>query len=916
MSSTDVFLGEDGNHHFYHSKDLYIDNKYQDIKPEHDIIKMVDVDYYVDLPFYISYMKPIIMYTLSITDLTYKDDECHYSISNDVLTHHLIGNGKYKHKLWKYDQDHILVHYGLNTYYCSLDIRPVDKIHMAVLIVPERKIYTPIARLFFTQNLHRLSTKSDHPDFNLLTFRRHDKTYISLSRVSFPNDSALIPLNTFQCIKGNLDHDKKAILATVERFLRTINESTLNLEIATATQLCFDYIQATAGRPIVYDSDAFALSDADVNYRPSSFASIHGEEVKSYGRLIMKPILDEGKVPTFGPDSDRVIISERLYKVAPQEQRLKSSILNYMEEFAKLLIPKPHTLTPLSEEQVDEVQVKPTQRSSFERVLSILGWRIRGPQAFQKKEPYSSIKAPRNITNCSVQHRVRYSRYTFPLATLLKSTEWYAFGNSPSAIATKVHEICQRSTTVLPTDFSKFDGTHSYALHILEKLILLRAYSTDDANEIMTIMASEINQKVKTAFEIEYTTLFSRLSGSPGTSLFNSIDNAFIAYIAYRLTGLAPVDAYKHLGVYGGDDGISPDLSSLAFANACTLLGCIPKAAVQSSDEPIIFLGRIYPRPSVNNTSIIDIRRCLGKIHISTRPMDHTKERIIYDKASSLFITDSNTPLISTFSHSAITLLKAQFEGLDEEQVLFYWAQISKDTKDVFPNPKYEETLDIVAKELNTTIEHIQWMESKILENKMKYKDATRLFDECYIQPNDDCEIEAEFRGENRTPNKSNLPILSKPKPKPLVTKKEILANENRIKKASDAITNEFSEFDKAIPLNYKQKQIKLTKTRNKPVSKNIEQMDPVQLTRPRDINEINALVNTKPKQVKVFSSRQKRKHMKQQSEQKLSTMAKIRTPRPNKSRQQRRASSSKNVKQAALDRIHDPTVKVDQAKT
>jgi hypothetical protein len=208
-------------------------------------------------------------------------------------------------------------------------------------------------------------------------------------------------------------------------------------------------------------------------------------------------------------------------------------------------------------------------------------------------------------------------------------------------------------------------------------------------------------------------------------------------------------------------------------------------------------------------------------------------------------------------------------------------------------------------------------MESKILENKMKYKDATQLFNECYIEPNDECEIEAEFRGENRTPNKSNLPVLTKPKPKPLVSKKEILANDHRIKQASEAIVNEFSEFDKAIPLNFKQKKLKLTKIRDKPTNKNITHEDPVSLTRPRDINEINALVNQKPQQVKVFSNRQKRKHIKQQSEQKLSTMAKIQPSRPNKPRQRKpRARSNKNNKQAALDRIHDPTVKVEPAKT
>lgn len=707
-------------------------------------------------------MKPLLIYTMDVTSLTYHDQELSYKFSDDLLTVKYEGGAEYTHRVWDYNLDHVVVNYGFCTYYSSIAVRKIDATRKVVLITPVRKIWNPLARYYYPSNLKFLTTTIG--DFNILkTYDKVNSTIkINLSKKDNPDVSASIPLDIFTILKGKYIHDPKCTVSVFERTLKMLIDDPKNKIVAREALLAFDFMVENAESTAVIQDFTHSYDNEDYNYE--SISKTVFPTIKIYGRIVMTPILDEAKVPCFSYDTDQVIISERLLRIQNNKMTVSAQMVTYMTEFCCLLFPERHILHPFEEHEVDAAQSKPSQRSSFERAQSTLNSKLQSPQSFTKKEAYSKFQPARNITNVSHNHRIRYSRYTLPLAQYIKENcTWYAFGMKPSEIATRIHELASVSDKILPTDFSKFDGTHSYTLHLLECMVLNYGFSREQYNEISTIMKAEIKQTVKTSYELEYNSGFSRLSGSPGTSLFNTINNCFIAYVAYRIIGHSPERVYHDmLGIYGGDDGLSPDCTAAEFARSCELIGCIPKAHIQSANDPLVFLGRIYTAPSVHNGSMIDIRRCLGKLHLSTRPMSDSAEQIIADKAMSIVVTDPDTPILGQWAEAVMHLSGGYIKKTKLTMSEHYWAYMCERTGDVFPKAPRSEMYEIASEELKVTMDDLENFERLILEN-MKAKDVTKLFLGCYIEPELQVDIEAAFRGEVLQPREKKEIVVTSP---------------------------------------------------------------------------------------------------------------------------------------------------------
>jgi hypothetical protein len=171
--------------------------------------------------------------------------------------------------------------------------------------------------------------------------------------------------------------------------------------------------------------------------------------------------------------------------------------------------------------------------------------------------------------------KVEYSRYTLAAAETLKQQPWYAFGRVPRDIAIRVGEICGTSTTksVIISDFSRFDGRVSSVMRDIEKEFMTRLFAKDYHPELLLLMADQQSRIARTTNGIFYNTYWTRLSGSPETSLFNSLANAYISFNALAKT--YPLEeAWNKLGIYGGDDGLTPDLDSQIFRDVAEEFGC------------------------------------------------------------------------------------------------------------------------------------------------------------------------------------------------------------------------------------------------------------------------------------------------------------------------------------------------------
>ena len=87
----------DGSRCFYSVRDLVQDFKLDPITNNH-IMSMVDVDYYCEMPEYMSHGVPILLYTFVPNDVSGESDDAMFTIVDDTVTMFVDGGAIYKHK--------------------------------------------------------------------------------------------------------------------------------------------------------------------------------------------------------------------------------------------------------------------------------------------------------------------------------------------------------------------------------------------------------------------------------------------------------------------------------------------------------------------------------------------------------------------------------------------------------------------------------------------------------------------------------------------------------------------------------------------------------------------------------------------------------------------------------------------------
>lgn len=146
-----------------------------------------------------------------------------------------------------------------------------------------------------------------------------------------------------------------------------------------------------------------------------------------------------------------------------------------------------------------------------------------------------------------------------------------------------------------------------------------------------------------------------RSSGSPETSAFNTILTAAISYLAHRMSDYDPLQAWSNLGILGGDDSLLrglPNVSPEQFAKTATAaarnLGQTLTLDIKHKFEPVSFLARIYGAAWFGDpNSMADPLRLLSKLHTSPNMVPGiTPTMKANEKASSILLTDSETPII------------------------------------------------------------------------------------------------------------------------------------------------------------------------------------------------------------------------------------------------------------------------------
>jgi len=649
MSKADQRNGRVGSRGWFFAKDVGIDPSYAEPQPT-DLFCYVDVDYYVDMNKMLNkYFQPTMLYTLvpehganTAADYCYTFDDkgnVHYQVT---------GGSGYRHRLWDYGHDTLTATYqddrGVTwTSIYSVDRRKMGDERQLILLLPIRQWCGIYARIANSELEHSLLRRLDCIRNGYAVIRG---VTVGTTTVS------LAPLGSYTGVtmtQAKYDLLVSAVSAT--RHELTIGAIQHHLGSPSDSVLVAAYFKGLDGyKPL---AAVYPVPDFMNGYSYDLGSAAEPSNYKM--ERIMPPIYDAALTPASDLKSEQAAIEGRINKVKSKVLRSTIAMERQITEFIEHLIPEEakHSLIPTDLDYVFEKQDRKTQRSLIERsFIESFKDRI---ESFLKAETYQKIADPRVISTLPPKVKVHYSRYMYALngAEFIKKRKWYAFGKKPEEISARVAEVCTKAEHVINTDFSRFDGHYSNLLRDVERRILLRAFKTEHHPELIELHEKQYKMKGSGKFGTKYDTDYTRASGSPETSCFNTLSNAFVAYCALRKK--LPSDAaFKGLGIYGGDDGFTADVCSSDYVQAAADVGqVLTSEVVHRGQLGVKFLARVYS-PAVWNgvpDSCCDILRQVGKLHLATKVPGLTHKQRVILKAQSFQLSDANTPIIGDFAN-------------------------------------------------------------------------------------------------------------------------------------------------------------------------------------------------------------------------------------------------------------------------
>jgi hypothetical protein len=435
----------------------------------------------------------------------------------------------------------------------------------------------------------------------------------------------------------------------------------------------------------------------------------HVEDDASPGMVaFMRPLLDGAFVPDKCKGNDKRAAQERVEKLKAPDVEIDSFTSKCMNEFRDMLLREfKGTLTPVEMDEVYAKQSKPTQR----RILDAAQHERRTDKAmnFVKREAYGSVNDPRMISQICGPDKMAYSAYMYPFSDVIKLQEWYAFSKTPREIAERVAAICSRAQHVDNSDFSRMDGRVGNVARELETRIMLAAFRPEYRTELHELMRHQYCLRGVMNSGVKYDTGFARSSGSPETSAFNTMLNAFIMYLTLRrqVTGLGayltPAEAWSGLGIYGGDDGLTASLDAkLAERSAKAVGQKLELVRVHRGEMGVSFLARRYG-PDVwfgAPDSCCDIARQIAKFHVTVHlPGNITPVDKLREKAFAFSLTDLNTPVIGAFCKRTLTCYP--LESSEFRNLLDIW-RVELDRSKQYPNTYGDWMDDLLMEQVPT----------------------------------------------------------------------------------------------------------------------------------------------------------------------------------------------------------------------
>ncbi|APG76284.1 hypothetical protein [Hubei noda-like virus 17] len=685
---------------YFQSNDYGMQTKYDAI-PEDACFIMTDVDYYADMPDWLSLARPILMYSFMPTRVAGNVDGSNFTIVNDYVRYRVNGGGDFKHQIWNWNYDTLYVDmpcnimqqcirglcnvfgWGYRRHYFTIDSIAFGTMHNIYVLLPLRTLSIDFLQL--GNQLERMQFSDGA--FNKLLVNKDGELWVSIAKQG-EYTAVDLTINEFEAVSATFSLASKHYLADTLRWAPSIKNN------GTASILhC--YLNQEIHRP--QDNLVFQPGTMSPHYivDPKPY-----EEYHFYARDFAPcPLSSPALAPAVSQTNEDVTINERVVKPQLRSGRKTPPrrFVEYANEFiAQLIEGYEHVGEPWQWEDVAELQTRKHQRMRNARSIlhSTCDFVVR---AFQKKEHYSGISAPRNISTVPSEHTLEYSTFTRSFKdVILKHAHWYVPGSNPEQIAQRVADLARSGDSVLETDFSKFDGHQSAWLHYhVEFPAHYLFFKESYRYKLYELHARELSPKAFTSTGKQYSTEFSRLSGTPNTTDGNTLLNAFFQYATAREMQLSPKHAYQAIGLAYGDDGLMSSVikPEIAIKTAETI-GLPVKTNIVRYGEPVTFLSRVFRDPWVCLSSIQEPKRALAKINSTVHPELDIRQAGLM-KVSGYLVTDAYTPVISDWCYAYLRITAQEPTTELAESDANYFAQEYPDTP--WPQDSSIEWLDIVA---------------------------------------------------------------------------------------------------------------------------------------------------------------------------------------------------------------------------
>ena len=714
MSANDSRRGRRGNRLFFDAKDTSMAYHYDALRNT-DLISLVDVDYYIDMPKLLrNTNNSVIMYTVTPEDVGGVIPDGMFYFKDGRYNELIKGGAAYNHELWDYSNDYLTVcgwvGRKLARKMYKIEKRKVTESRSLILL--QLTSITSCCGLVFgaglpPKPLSRLSVLRN--DFNIMRVVSDDM-YVSVSR-NGSTAAVRVPIATYDALRSVQNVSKKTLTkATVETYLKGGSRASA----AVVTDMLM-HCDPTFVPPTSVVSDIGIAS-----YQYIKDYDSYDEDAPDVMVSFMSPFLGESPAPQDCLNNDIRCVDKRINEIKHVKPRhISKFTLECIEELSDFLVNSDarHNLVPLDVESVFLRQNRPAQQNILDDAVVIGDHERRVTiSSFMKRECYGKVNDPRNISTFPGRVKLDYSRFVYAVTDYMKDNPkfaWYAFGRTPANIAQNVARVCREALKLLVTDYSRMDGRKSNISRLFFRTFMMKLFREEYLDQLDELLKLQINRKGWTKHGVSYDSGLTQGSGGADTSVSNSLDTCLGAYLGARYAGKSKAEALSFIMtkfMAGGDDAIMADIEPERVSSAARTVGHVLTFETYNRGDPgVNFLSRVYS-PEVwtgSPVSMCDFKRQMLKFHATPiRGVNYrlTSNRLnkLAEKAVSFVLTDRKTPILGEFCERF--LRNAQ---VDVDAVLVkvktgerWWSRF--DSSEQFPQDNGSWMVDVIKSQLPT----------------------------------------------------------------------------------------------------------------------------------------------------------------------------------------------------------------------